>query len=114
MMDCVDVVEVVDCGEHRGWGDRRQAILDVIFGKAMEGDVRAAAFLFDRVDGRVPLAVAPEVGTGVTRRRADLSRLGIEELEAIGKLLRGEGGAGGDGTDAGGGGAGDTEAEVSG
>jgi hypothetical protein len=91
MVEVADAPAVAQAREMGALGlseARRRAIVDVMVGKAMEGDVRAAAFLFDRFYGRPAVAALPEMDSEEEVRRMDLRRLGEDDLETIEGILR--------------------------
>jgi len=66
--------------------EQQREILKALADKAREGDVRVAAFLFDRLYGR-PSAARPAPGESDDTERYDLRVLDDTELETLARLL---------------------------
>jgi hypothetical protein len=67
--------------------EKRRAILEALAEKAQAGDVRVAAFLFDRLYGRPAAAPAPRPGQSSDSERIDLRRLDDREMETFAGLF---------------------------
>ena len=67
--------------------EKRREILENLAEKAKAGDVRVAAFLFDRCYGRPGASVSPEDNAEADMQRFDMSRLDDREMEVFAALL---------------------------
>ena len=68
--------------------EKRRAILEALAEKALAGDVRVAAFLFDRFYGRPAAVPKPEPSQPADAGRVDLGRLDDEEMDTLAALFR--------------------------
>src|SRR5450432_1249915 len=67
--------------------EKRSALLGALTEKALAGDVRAAAFLFDRIYGRPGAAPKPAESDETDGEHCDLRRLDDREMDVLDCLL---------------------------
>lgn len=76
-------------GDENDENSEAKAILEAIAAKAKKGDTRAAEILLDRAYGKARQQVDMKHSGAVdTRPKRDLSKLSIEELETLERLVR--------------------------
>ena len=66
----------------------RKAIVRALVEKAMAGDVRATAFLYDRIYGRPGAAAKPSPTDGLAKAVIAISRFNEEEMVTFARLLK--------------------------